>query len=47
MTRRKRDVLESAVNGPCRTGAKADELDEATGAGLGGSNPITIHAKML
>jgi hypothetical protein len=48
MSRRERDVLERAVHLLSEQAAKADALlDEAIGAGLGGSHPITVHAKMI
>ena len=48
MARQERDILERAVRAVSGQAAKADELvDEAIAAGLDGSHPLTIHAKML
>ena len=41
-----RDVLEHAVRAVAEQATKADELiDEALGAGLDGSHPLTVHAR--
>jgi len=41
-------VLENAISAVADQAAKADALvDEAMDAGLNGSHPITVHAKML
>jgi hypothetical protein len=46
--RRERDVLEHAVEVVAEQAAKADALvDESLAAGLGGSHPVTVQAKML
>lgn len=46
--RRERDILERAVQTLSEQTAKADALvDEALSAGLDGSHPVTVHAKML
>jgi hypothetical protein len=43
-----RDILERAVRVVTEQATKADELvHEALAAGLGGSHPLTVHAKML
>jgi hypothetical protein len=48
MARQERDILERAVQAVSEQAAKADALvDEAIAAGLDGSHPVTIHAKML
>jgi hypothetical protein len=48
MVRPESQVLEHAVRVVAEQTAKADELvDEAIAAGLGGSDPLTVHAKML
>jgi hypothetical protein len=48
MPRRERDILERAVRTVAEQATKADELvDEAIAAGLDGSHPLTVHAKML
>lgn len=45
---RERDILESAVRTIAEQAAKAYALvDEAIAAGLDGSHPVTLHAKML
>lgn len=46
--RRERDILERAVQTLSEQAAKADMLvDEALTAGLDGSHPLTVQAKML
>jgi hypothetical protein len=46
--RQERDILERAVRTLSEQAAKADDLvDEAIAAGLDGSHPLTVHAKML
>jgi hypothetical protein len=46
--RRERSVLEQAVQAVAEQATKADALvDEALDAGLDGSHPLTVHAKML
>jgi hypothetical protein len=46
--RRERDILENAVRVVAEQAVRADELvDEALAAGVGGSHPLTVHAKML
>jgi hypothetical protein len=46
--RKERDILERAVRTLSEQAAKADELvDEALSAGLDGSHPVTLQAKML
>lgn len=48
MTRQERDILERAVGALAGQAAKADAIvDEALTAGLDGSHPLTVHAKML
>jgi hypothetical protein len=49
MTRRlERDILERAVQTLSEQAVKAAALvDEAVAAGLDGSHPVTVHAKML
>lgn len=48
MARTERSVLENAVRLVAGQATKADELvDEALAAGLDGSHPLTVHAKML
>lgn len=48
MLQRKRGVLEHAVRTLSEQAAAAGKLvDEAIDAGLNGSHPITVHAKML
>ena len=48
MSHHEREILERAVRAVSEQAAKADELvDEAIAAGLDGSHPVTIHAKML
>jgi hypothetical protein len=48
MARQERDILERAVRVVSEQAAKADQLiDEAIAAGLDGSHPVTVHAKML
>jgi hypothetical protein len=48
MASAKRDILEGAVRSLSEQAAKADALvDEAMDAGLDGSHPVTVHAKML
>jgi hypothetical protein len=43
-----REILERAVRVVAEQATKADALvDEAIAAGLDGSHPLTIHAKML
>jgi hypothetical protein len=43
-----RDILERAVQTLSEQAAKADALvDEVLEAGLDGSHPLTVHAKML
>jgi hypothetical protein len=44
----KRDILERAVRTLTEQAAAASKLvDEAIDAGLDGSHPVTVHAKML
>lgn len=46
--RREREILERAVEAVTAQAVKADGLvDEALDAGLGGSHPVTVQAKML
>ena len=46
--RKERDILERAVQTLSEQAAKADaRVDEASSAGLDGSHPITVQAKML
>jgi hypothetical protein len=46
--RRERDILERAVRAVSQQAAKADAVvDEAIAAGLDGSHPVTLQAKML
>jgi hypothetical protein len=46
--RRERHILERAVATVTEQAAKADAIvDEALAAGLDGSHPVTVHAKML
>lgn len=48
MGRSQRDILERAVRTLAEQAAKADALvDQALDAGLDGSHPLTVHAKML
>lgn len=48
MLQRKRGVLEHAVRTLSEQAAAASALvDEAIDAGLNGSHPMTVHAKML
>lgn len=48
MARQERDILERAVRTLSEQAAKADALvDEALAAGLDGSHPVTVQAKML
>ena len=48
MARREREILEHAVHTVAEQAGKADDLvDEILAAGGGGSDPITVHAKML
>jgi hypothetical protein len=48
MTRPQRDILERAVRVVSEQVLAADALvDEALDTGLGGSHPLTVHAKML
>jgi hypothetical protein len=48
MARDDRDILQRAVRTLSEQAAKADALvDEALAAGLNGSHPLTIQAKML
>jgi hypothetical protein len=43
-----REILENAVRVVSEQAAKAGQLvDEALDAGLDGSHPLTVHAKML
>jgi hypothetical protein len=45
---RERDILELASRTLCEQAAKASSLvDEALDAGLDGSHPLRVHAKML
>jgi hypothetical protein len=45
---RERDILERAVRAVSEQAAKADAVvDEAIAAGLDGSHPVTLQAKML
>ena len=47
-TRTERSILERAVSVVAEQASKADALiDEATAAGLDGSHPVTLQAKML
>ena len=46
--RQERDILERAVRAVSEQAAKADAVvDEAVAAGLDGSHPVTLQAKML
>ena len=46
--RRERDVLEHAVHSVSEQAASASGIvDEAVAAGLDGSHPVTLQAKML
>jgi hypothetical protein len=46
--RQERDILERAVRAVSQQAVKADTLvDEAIAAGLDGSHPVTLQAKML
>jgi hypothetical protein len=46
--RQERDILERAVRAVSEQAAKADAVvDEAVAAGLNGSHPVTLQAKML
>jgi hypothetical protein len=46
--RREREILEHAVRTIAEQAAKTNAIvDEALAAGLGGSDPITVHVKML
>jgi len=46
--RQERDILERAVRAVSGQAAKADAVvDEAVAAGLDGSHPVTLQAKML
>ncbi len=46
--RQERDILERAVRAVSQQAAKADAVvDEAITAGLDGSHPVTLQAKML
>ena len=48
MTQRERDILERAVRVISEQAASASEIvDEALDAGLDGSHPVTLQAKML
>ncbi len=48
MRERERSILESAVRVVSEQAAAAGALvDEAVEAGLDGSHPVTVHAKML
>jgi hypothetical protein len=48
MARGERDILERAVHAVSKQAAAASELvDEAFKAGLDGSHPLTLQAKML
>jgi len=48
VARREREILEHAVHTVAEQAAKADDLvDEILAVGAGGSDPITVHAKML
>lgn len=48
MARREHEILEHAVTAVADQAANADKVvDEALEAGLGGSHPLTLHAKML
>lgn len=48
MARQERDIHERAVRTLADQAAKADALiEEAIDAGLDGSHPLTVHAKML
>jgi hypothetical protein len=46
--RQERDILERAVRAVSEQASKADSVvDEAIAAGLDGSHPVTLQAKML
>lgn len=48
MTKQERDILERAVRNLSERAVKTDALvDEALDAGLDGSHPVTLQAKML
>lgn len=48
MSRQKRDILERAIRTLSEQAAAGSELvNEAIDAGLDGSHPVTVHAKML
>jgi hypothetical protein len=48
MTKRERDILERAVRVISEQAASASAIvDEALDAGLDGSHPVTLQAKML
>ncbi len=48
MSQREREILEHTVQVLTEQAVAASKLvDEAMAAGLGGSHPVTIHAKML
>ena len=48
MSVREREILEHSVQAVAEQAAKANDLvDEALAAGLGASDPMVVHAKML
>jgi hypothetical protein len=48
MTRQEREILERAVRTLAEQASSASQVvDEALDAGLHGSHPVTVHAKML
>jgi hypothetical protein len=48
VVRRERDILERAVHAVAEQAQKANDIvDEAHAAGLDGSHPVTLQAKML
>ena len=48
MARRERDILERAVHSIAERASQASAVvDEAHNAGLDGSHPVTLQAKML
>ena len=47
MSRKERDILERAVRSLSEQAAASAIVDEVLDAGLDGSHPVTVHAKML
>jgi hypothetical protein len=47
VARQEREILERAVRAEEQAAVASVILDEALDAGLGGSHPVTVHAKML